>query len=77
MIINIYYLSNGIALDVACGSGGNACLLAQHGLDTHAWDISETVLEHLKTTTNKMGLNIHCLQRDIPLAPPKPRIHLT
>lgn len=70
---NLHLLpSKGVALDVACGRGGNARLLAQQGLETHAWDISGTVLDQLKTTANNLGLNIDCQQRDIPLEPPIP-----
>jgi len=36
--------ATGRALDLACGSGGNALLLAQHGLKTWAWDISDTAV---------------------------------
>lgn len=34
----------GQALELACGLGGNARFLAQCGLQTHAWDISDTAL---------------------------------
>jgi SAM-dependent methyltransferase len=37
----------GLALDLACGLGGNARLLAQCGLPVDAWDISEEALKHL------------------------------
>lgn len=37
----------GRALDLACGLGGNARLLAQCGLHVDAWDISDTALTHL------------------------------
>jgi len=37
----------GRALDLACGLGGNARLLAQCGLRVDAWDISEVALKHL------------------------------
>ncbi|KUJ71205.1 bifunctional 2-polyprenyl-6-hydroxyphenol methylase/3-demethylubiquinol 3-O-methyltransferase UbiG [Thiomicrospira sp. WB1] len=37
----------GQALDLACGLGGNARLLAQCGLQVEAWDISEVALKHL------------------------------
>ena len=34
----------GQALELACGLGGNARFLAQCGLKTHAWDISDSAL---------------------------------
>jgi len=37
----------GKALDLACGLGGNARLLAQCGFKVDAWDISDTALTHL------------------------------
>lgn len=37
----------GKGLDLACGLGGNARLLAQCGLQVDAWDISDTALTHL------------------------------
>ncbi len=40
--------TSGRALDLACGLGGNALLLAAHGLETHAWDISPVGVERLK-----------------------------
>jgi SAM-dependent methyltransferase len=39
--------TSGIALDLACGLGGNAIFLAQQGLKTHAWDISQAAIEKL------------------------------
>lgn len=40
--------TRGKALDLACGSGGNALLLAEHGLQVDAWDISPVALERLQ-----------------------------
>ena len=39
---NLHLLpANGLALDLACGLGGNAILLAQQGLSVCAWDIAD------------------------------------
>ena len=38
----------GKALDLACGLGGNALLLAAHGLSVDAWDISPVALAKLQ-----------------------------
>jgi tellurite methyltransferase len=39
---------NGRALDLACGSGGNAILLAQQGLKVDAWDIADVPVAALQ-----------------------------
>lgn len=39
--------TTGTALDLACGLGGNALLLAEQGLQTEAWDISPVAIEKL------------------------------
>ena len=39
-------LASGRALDLACGLGGNATLLAQQGLSVSAWDIADVPLQH-------------------------------
>ncbi|PCH85702.1 MAG: tellurite resistance methyltransferase TehB [Piscirickettsiaceae bacterium] len=44
----------GLALDLACGLGGNAFLLANSGLTVDAWDISSTAITHIQQQT------IHC-----------------
>jgi tellurite methyltransferase len=38
----------GTALDLACGLGANSLFLAEHGLQTHAWDISPVAIEKLR-----------------------------
>ena len=44
-----YLLPNsGKALDVACGLGVNTIFLVQHGLQVHAWDISEQAIDQLQ-----------------------------
>ena len=37
----------GRALDLACGRGGNALLLARQGLDVEAWDYAPAAIEAL------------------------------
>lgn len=45
---NLHLLpASGSALDLACGLGGNALLLAEQGLSVQAWDISPVVIEKL------------------------------
>lgn len=62
----------GTALDLACGRGGNALLLAAAGLETHAWDISGVALQRLATAASRLRCVIHTLQRDVSADPPPP-----
>lgn len=39
--------TKGNALDIACGTGGNAIFLANHGFTTNAWDISDVAVNQL------------------------------
>lgn len=63
--------ASGDALDLACGLGGNALLLAQTGLHTHAWDISEVAIERLNAQAAATGLALITERRDVLAAPPK------
>lgn len=64
----------GIALDIACGRGGNAFYMAARGLTVHAWDISSVavdgIVEHQKTNMNDAQL--YPLVRDVVNNPPDP-----
>lgn len=55
----------GKALDLACGLGANALLLARHGLDVEAWDISQVALEKLQHSAAQQELKIECQQHDL------------
>lgn len=61
----------GRALDLAAGLGGNALLLAQHGFETHAWDISDVAMSHLQQEAIQQGKKIHCQARDVVAQPPE------
>jgi len=63
---------SGHALDLACGYGGNAQLLAKHGLQTYAWDISEVIIEQLQLLSTQHNLNIAAEVRDVEKLPPEP-----
>ncbi|HEY5717209.1 MAG TPA: methyltransferase domain-containing protein [Motiliproteus sp.] len=56
----------GTALDLACGRGANALLLARHGLHTQAWDIAETALTPLQTRADQehLPLTTHAVDLD-------------
>ncbi len=63
---------SGTALDLACGTGGNALLLAARGLDTLAWDISETVVAKLQQHAVEHGLPLGAEVVDVEQSPPEP-----
>ena len=50
--------NSGIALDMACGLGANACFLAKRGLVTTAWDISEIAIAKLQQIALSKALSI-------------------
>jgi 2-polyprenyl-3-methyl-5-hydroxy-6-metoxy-1,4-benzoquinol methylase len=52
----------GTALDLACGLGANALLLAEWGLDVQAWDISSVAIEKLKIQAREKGLEVTAKQ---------------
>lgn len=60
--------TQGKALDLACGLGGNAIALAKHGLETDAWDISPVAIDKLNDYAQTNGLKIHGRSCDVPNA---------
>ena len=40
--------TTGLALDIACGTGGNSLFLAERGMTVDAWDISDVVIQALR-----------------------------
>lgn len=62
----------GLALDLACGRGGNALLLARAGLETAAWDFSPVALDRLRWHAIAAGVAIATECRDVTAAPPPP-----
>ncbi len=60
---------SGKALDLACGLGANALLLAEHGLHVEAWDISDTALAKLSATASTLPVTTR--QRDTEKYPPE------
>lgn len=60
----------GRALDLACGRGGNALLLAQAGLLVDAWDISPVAIEQLQRLARTQGLPVTAEVRDVIASPP-------
>lgn len=62
----------GKALDVACGLGANALLLAQCGLQTCAWDISQTAIDKLRSRSLELNIALQLETRDVTARPPDP-----
>lgn len=63
--------AGGMALDVACGLGGNAIFLARSGIETAAWDSSETAIAKLAAFAREQGLPLTTQVRDVVAAPPE------
>lgn len=57
--------SEGRALDVACGLGGNALALAEAGLQVDAIDYADTALATLSDYANRHQLPIFTIERDL------------
>lgn len=64
--------AEGVALEIACGLGANAYVLAGQGLNTLAWDISGVAIASVQTYADAQGLSIQACQRDVLSAPPTP-----
>lgn len=60
----------GTAFEPACGNGANAVFLAQHGLETSAWDISQEAIHNLDDRARQMGLQINTRICDVLADPP-------
>jgi tellurite methyltransferase len=70
---NLHLLpDNGRALDLACGLGANAILLAQQGLEVVAWDIADIAVAALQNAALKRQLHIQAEVRDVEVHPPDP-----
>lgn len=61
---------SGTALDLACGLGANALLLARKGLTTYAWDASETAIQRLITCAKTLEVSLRAEVRDVISCPP-------
>jgi tellurite methyltransferase len=62
----------GRALDLACGRGGNALLLAAQGLEVEAWDIADVAVAALQEEATRQQLPIKARVRDVEANPPRP-----
>lgn len=61
----ITQIPRGKALDVACGAGRNSILLAQHGFDVDAIDISAEGLKLARQQSESLGLSINWIEHDL------------
>jgi len=61
----------GAALDLACGQGGNALLLAKAGLTVSAWDTSQVAITQLIESAKASNLIVDAQLRDVVIAPPE------
>ncbi len=61
-----YLPKSGVAVDIACGLGGNALYLAENGFKVCAWDISPTAINSIKHP------NVTAQVRDVIDHPPEP-----
>ncbi|OED37424.1 hypothetical protein AB833_23675 [Chromatiales bacterium (ex Bugula neritina AB1)] len=66
-LIEYQYLlpQSGEALDLACGLGGNALLLAQCGLQTTAIDISPVAIGKLQRLATDSGLTVNAVAQSV------------
>ena len=62
--------TSGVALEVACGLGANALCLAESGLQTHAWDISNEAIKRLQDVSKKEKIPVIAEVRDAIKDPP-------
>lgn len=70
---NLHLLpARGLALDLACGLGANAVLLAHHGLTVTAWDLSPVAIARLRGLASELALPIAAEVRDVCAEPPGP-----
>lgn len=73
---NLHLLpADGRALDLACGTGGNAILLASQGLQVDAWDIADVPVAALKETAFRRQLLVQAEVRDVEANPPAPNTY--
>jgi len=65
----------GIALDLACGRGGNTVHLALAGLTVHCWDISDTAITSVRDVAaiNNVSGSVYPEVRDVVKTPPEPK----
>jgi SAM-dependent methyltransferase len=72
LVENLHLLpATGLALDLACGVGVNALLLAEKGLRVQAWDLSEVAIEKLSAEAFARRAQVQSQVRDAVADPPE------
>jgi SAM-dependent methyltransferase len=72
LVENLHLLpATGLALDLACGVGVNALLLAEEGLRVQAWDLSEVAIEKLSAEAFARRAQVQSQVRDALADPPE------
>jgi 2-polyprenyl-3-methyl-5-hydroxy-6-metoxy-1,4-benzoquinol methylase len=61
----------GHALDLACGRGGNALLMADLGLTVTAWDVSPVAIAQLQHVAELRNISLSAQVRDVEKDPPE------
>jgi len=70
---NHHLLPNqGVGLELACGLAANSFLIARHGIEMQAWDISPIAVEKVNDTAARLGLPVHASACDVMTQPPAP-----
>jgi SAM-dependent methyltransferase len=73
LLENLHLLpAQGRALDLACGLGASALLLAERDLKVHAWDLSPVAIEKLEQAAEARGIGLRAAVRDVLARPPEP-----
>lgn len=73
LVDNLHLLpSHGLALDLACGLGANALLMARLGMKVYAWDQSENAVSILTGVAVMEHVDLIPEIRDVVLSPPPP-----
>jgi len=72
---NAHLLNGGRGLEIACGLGANALLMAARGVQTEAWDISAVAIDRLQALAQERGLPLQGVVRDVTQPPPEPETY--
>jgi tellurite methyltransferase len=73
LVENLHLLPrSGLALDLACGMGAGALMMAQQGLTVDAWDISSVAIDQLSKTAIEQQLPIKAVTKNVELSPLEP-----
>ena len=70
---NLHLLpGSGTALELACGLGANALVLAAQGLSVTAWDISDVAIAAVRVRAAESRQTVRAEVRDVVACPPAP-----